>query len=616
MGIISASETIKNARLQAGLSQSKLAEGICSTIALSNFETGKYGISPSNFSLLMSKLGRPCEEYPLFESMNDYECSKHLEDAKSYIYYCKAELALDELIQLEQKRFNRNKFYYQRWLSMYSYILIMDDLRDGDEIIDLLTKTVALTQPDFDINKLSPESYNYIEVSLILFIALFSITKKENSLLCAQVLEKMKKVCTKITDNHLLYLFIQCVYHLKAHDYSSVLPEAKKLKQLSLENNINTFLVTSVFFTGIALFKLDDPSASEHMHAAFLTADKYYPFLSCYFRKVFERTRFPYNCGSIADSEEDISFKLLSLELPKDLTDGSFDIYGDDVVTIGTIIETLRKKQKLSQQILCNGLCNKSTLSKIEKNLLNPDILVAQAILERLGLSSKEFVFFGNQVETEFYNIKIQLTGNYKLSKEEYKLYVDRLGELSKESPLIEQHYYLFKTQTIQDKEKIMELCKKGIKITLPDFTMRDITNYRLSWAEMTLVTIWINTLAFTENHYDAPYYYQQLYQYSTDSDFELLWKKNHLATLLIKYDRYLGENKMYQILLARVEQWDFDCCNFYLDNMLNYNYYLFRAYSSFNNTEKAKEYYDLTASMTIILDKPDDLAKLRNITI
>ncbi len=613
MGILSSAETIRNARKQSGMSQTRLAEGICSTIALSNFETGKHGVSPSTFSLIMSKLGKPCEEYPLFKNMNDFECSKHLEDAKSYINYCRAELAMKELELLEQKRFNNNKYYYQRWVALYSYILILDETPIPDKVIALLRNTVLLTQPKSEPTELDPEKCTGVEKKLLLFMALFYLIKKDNALICSKILKKLNGFCSDEPDTQLLYVLIECIYSFLSTEYKNSLVLSKTLQVLSLENSSYTFLVVSVFFMGMSYSKLNDPVASKYLRAAFQTARSYYPFLADYFCRRYKPDPLSKEPICSGDHATKITFRQLSLDVPKDLTDGSFDIYGKGVVTLGSIIETLRKRQKISQQSLCYGLCSKPTLSKIEKNLQNPNILVAQALLERLGLSSKEFIFYGTKKEAEFYRLKEILINNHKLSREQYTAYLKRFEKLSDENPLIRQQYYLFKTQTLQDKKDISELCERALRITLPGFNMRDITKYRLSWTEMTLVTVWINSIAFSEDPYDAPYYFQQLYQYSNGADFELLWKKNHLSAILSKYIRYLGENKMYPTLLARMKQWDFSCCDFNLFRKLNMHYYCSQAYLSINETKKARQNHDMAVALATVLDNQPALKKLQS---
>ena len=249
------------------------------------------------------------------------------------------------------------------------------------------------------------------------------------------------------------------------------------------------------------------------------------------------------------------------------------------------------------------GLCTKSTLSKLEKGQLNPNVLVSFGLLERLGLSSREFTFYGTQEEAEFIKIKHILSGHYMMDKKEFNSYVDKLTELAGNNPLMLQQCYLYRTNLTKDRQEIIDLCQKAISLSIPDFDLLHLSKYRFSWAEMTLINIMLFAMAFSENALDVPYYYQQIYQYSIDNNFELLWKKNHLAVALSKYTQFLGENKMYKILLARFEQWDFSCCYFHLDTLLNLHYYLSQAYHSEGDIEKAQNLKSIATSLAIVLN-------------
>ena len=40
-----------------------------------------------------------------------------------------------------------------------------------------------------------------------------------------------------------------------------------------------------------------------------------------------------------------------------DLTDGTYDFFSPDILTIGRLIHDLRTEQSISQIVLCQGLC-------------------------------------------------------------------------------------------------------------------------------------------------------------------------------------------------------------------------------------------------------------------
>ena len=89
-----------------------------------------------------------------------------------------------------------------------------------------------------------------------------------------------------------------------------------------------------------------------------------------------------------------------------DLTDGTYDFFSADVLTIGRLIHELRTEQGLSLTALCQGLCSKSKLSKIENDALQPDVFLTEALLQRLGISERGFTFWGSERESRLYELK------------------------------------------------------------------------------------------------------------------------------------------------------------------------------------------------------------------
>ena len=55
---------------------------------------------------------------------------------------------------------------------------------------------------------------------------------------------------------------------------------------------------------------------------------------------------------------------------------------------IGKMIVALRIENELSQEELCRGICSVTTLSRLEAGERRPDILIFNALLQRLGKSS------------------------------------------------------------------------------------------------------------------------------------------------------------------------------------------------------------------------------------
>lgn len=100
---------------------------------------------------------------------------------------------------------------------------------------------------------------------------------------------------------------------------------------------------------------------------------------------------------------------------------------------LGEIIQSCRKKQKISQKDLCRGLCSVSTLSRIENDEIDKGILLIQALTERLGIDSRRFEFFLDDTDYKSFmqrrKIKIALRNKDILLSEKEIRYYEKIME-------------------------------------------------------------------------------------------------------------------------------------------------------------------------------------------
>ena len=68
---------------------------------------------------------------------------------------------------------------------------------------------------------------------------------------------------------------------------------------------------------------------------------------------------------------------------------------------LGIIIRQRRDMLGLSQQQLCQGICDRSTLSRIERGDQVPSYYTLHALLQRLGMQEKDIRFFLSQPDFE-----------------------------------------------------------------------------------------------------------------------------------------------------------------------------------------------------------------------
>ncbi|MDE6127905.1 MAG: helix-turn-helix domain-containing protein [Lachnospiraceae bacterium] len=166
------------------------------------------------------------------------------------------------------------------------------------------------------------------------------------------------------------------------------------------------------------------------------------------------------------------------------------EIYG-----IGQRIREERIRQKLSQEDLSYGICAISTLSRLENGVQKPSLKVQEALLERLGCSTENLVFFAHEDEVRKHFLEVDM--GYHLMNHDMDLQ-DELEEYEKlmlEKDMgsnLEKQYYLM-VKSMYDlrvkgssREQAYAMLKQALLLTMPDFKVKDLYAIRL----MTLTEI------------------------------------------------------------------------------------------------------------------------------
>lgn len=173
-----------------------------------------------------------------------------------------------------------------------------------------------------------------------------------------------------------------------------------------------------------------------------------------------------------------------------------------EIYRIGSKIREERIRQKLSQEELSYGICAVSTLSRIETGMQKPGLKMEEALLERLGCSTENLVFFASEEEVVKHSLEVDM--DFKLMrheadvKKEIEEYEKLISEQGASGNLEKQHYLLVKASYDsyvggKRPEQCYGMLKKAILLTMPDFKVRRLHGIRL----MTLTEISIlNSMA------------------------------------------------------------------------------------------------------------------------
>ena len=495
MGIRNAGIIIKEARLKAGLTQEQLSHGICTLNSLSFIENSRYGVSSSTFQALMAKAGSPCEAYPIFKDSKEFDAFICLKNARLYADNWCLSLAYDELVQLKESDYGNNRLYYQEAMYLYCRTMYMTYTADNNHILDTLYKAISVSHPNFDPDSFGNHYLSSLDFEIIILMA--------NIYINIGVTDKALSICEKLdsflnyTINrdryyaylHMLLCYTLSKYHFVKKNATLAKEYSAKARAHSLDYFIYPLKLEIYLLDKINDFVVDKESLSAEFTYALSVA----AHLECGFlpglKAILSGMGVPKDyIPSFASFRHE--FEMFSFDIDSEsMSAGSFDMIGADVLTIGTLISLLRKNQALSMKKLCDGLCSVSKLSKIENRSQEPSVYLAEALLNRLGYSERDFLFYGTDKEAEYSHAKSEIISRI-LRGEVLSSEFDNSVKLCLDSPepLIRQLGLLFSNikegTSFEERNKLYD----SLKITVPEFSLKNFDSYRLSWTEITIL--------------------------------------------------------------------------------------------------------------------------------
>lgn len=174
-------EVIRQRRLELGLTQEQLCEGICEPITISRMENGKQTPSRNRVMALLQRLGLPDDRYYALLNSKELELDALQKDVVSYnVRYEHAqkeerararEEALAAVERLEEAMDPDDSI--SRQMAMRSRVLLgrTEGVYSFEEQLDMLTEAIRLTVPRFDLEEIGACLYSYDEIKIINQIA-------------------------------------------------------------------------------------------------------------------------------------------------------------------------------------------------------------------------------------------------------------------------------------------------------------------------------------------------------------------------------------------------------------------------------------------------------------
>lgn len=612
MAVRNAGKIIREARLKAGLTQEQMSEDICSVLTLSRIENNSAGVSPSLFQALMSRAGAPRNIFPVFPNRKDFDCFYTLKRARLYLESWQLQEAYDELLKVKNADFSNNKFHYQEWLYLQGCLQSRSGSCEHQLIYEIFISALSVTKPTIDFSDLSNKLFSDIEIELLIEISneLLYLSKHDLTyIICSQLESYINNAELSFIERDRLLsrnAIARTKYLLYTHDYNKALETINEYRHLMVVNSENTSLLELNFWTAMSYYYCGNIEKAHQMfNDTFYSARA---IESCYattcLKFVSENTSIviddyikslpPINCKT---------FKYEKITDSLSLSDGTYDLFSPDVLTLGRLIYILRKEQNISQAVLCQGLCSKSKLSKIENDQLQPDIFLSEALLQRLGVSERVFSFWGNSNYKILYELKSKIL-NSKLTslKEQFALLKQFKELLSENNNILLQFYYALSYDFLDESERRIATLQNALNLTLPDFDILNINNYRLSLIELGI----IGNIAYEYREISpskSNLYFSKLLAYRNLSSVNIMFQSLVYPIFIYKYAHslyhqkyYLQLSNLYTFSVARI-------LKIHLDSLGFFTLFFVQALGECNDYKKAFYYGKCAASIERMLE-------------
>ena len=176
-------EVIKQRRIELGLTQEELCEGIYEPPTMSRIETGRQTPSRTKLNALLQRLGLPDDRYYALLSDNETKIADLQKEIVSCNVLRKQETGLEMIEELERIADPQDTTIQQFILRSK---VILGKLEDGEiepysleQRQEMLMQAIRLTSPKFNLEEIDRGLYSLDEVKIINQIAgVFSDTKQ------------------------------------------------------------------------------------------------------------------------------------------------------------------------------------------------------------------------------------------------------------------------------------------------------------------------------------------------------------------------------------------------------------------------------------------------------
>ena len=249
-------------------------------------------------------------------------------------------------------------------------------------------------------------------------------------------------------------------------------------------------------------------------------------------------------------------------------------------IFLGEVIRQRRVELKLTQEEVCEGICEPITISRLENGKQTPSRNRVKALLQRLGLPDDRFYGLLSAKELEISRLEKEIVScnvRFERAESEEKK-VARAEALAKlqaleqvidgddtlsQQLILRSRYLLGTEQGCYDFETGLAMLLEAMRLTKPRFDLRQIEKGLYTEQEVKILNNMALCYSQADKHMEALDILRQLLGYLQTSWKKILPHRAHIPFIAYNYARELGIVKRYAEAIDIAEEAKNICINY-----------------------------------------------------
>lgn len=232
-------------------------------------------------------------------------------------------------------------------------------------------------------------------------------------------------------------------------------------------------------------------------------------------------------------------------------------------VFLGEFIRQKRIERGLTQEKLCDGICEPMTLSRLENGRQTPSRNVMNALLQRLDVSHDRYFALLSKKEIEIAALQKEITSCYVHGDVQTGLEkVRELEKIAEDDDRITQQFIL-RTKVLLGKaentpysfDEKLSMLLEAIHLTVPRFDLEEVNDGLYSFDEVKIINQIAGAYSENGQNKKATDIYYQLLKYIRKHFQDVLQSNGMLPMVTYNYARELDIGKRYEEALETAEE-------------------------------------------------------------